>query len=428
MTTSTYFYTLDNGLTVHLKEIHTAPIISTWVWYHVGSRNEYPGITGISHWVEHMQFKGTDKFPAGALDREISRVGGLWNAMTYLDWTTYYDTLPAHLFEIGLASEADRMVNSLFDPKEVDLERNVVISEREGNENQPLFLLGEAIQAEAFTHHPYRHEVIGLMEDLQTITRDDLFNHYRQYYQPGNTVLAIAGDFEIKTMMDKIDFYYGSLPKGKSNSYQTNPEPWSEAEKQVTVSGPDPTSYVQIAYHAPKASDPDFFLLSVLDSVLTGPSSLNMFGSGSTSNKTSRLYRALVEGEISVSCVGSLQATLDPYLYSIYLTVHPEHTPEDVLQAVDQELDRVLNTPISQAEIDRAIKQARALFAYSSENITNQAFWLGYTEMFASYDWFEHYVDHLCQVTPEQLLAAARKYLAPQNRVVGFYLPEESQQ
>jgi zinc protease len=292
---------LENGLKILLKEIHTAPIVSHWVWYRVGSRYETPGLTGISHWVEHMQFKGTDKFPAGSLDREISRVGGLWNAMTYLDWTTYYDTLPAHLFEIGLASEADRMVNSLFDPKEVDLERNVVISEREGNENQPLFLLGEAIQAEAFTHHPYRHEVIGLMEDLQTITRDDLFNHYRQYYQPGNTVLAIAGDFEIKTMMDKIDFYYGSLPKGKSNSYQTNPEPWSEAEKQVTVSGPDPTSYVQIAYHAPKASDPDFFLLSVLDSVLTGPSSLNMFGSGSTSNKTSRLYRALVEGEISVS-------------------------------------------------------------------------------------------------------------------------------
>ena len=137
MNNLTTLLTLDNGLTVHLKEIHTAPIISTWVWYRVGSRNETRGRTGISHWVEHMQFKGTDKYPPGYLDREISRVGGIWNAMTYLDWTTYFETLPAHLFEISLALEADRMVNSRFIPDEVERERTVVISEREGNENEP---------------------------------------------------------------------------------------------------------------------------------------------------------------------------------------------------------------------------------------------------------------------------------------------------
>jgi len=360
------------------------------------------------------------------LDREISRIGGLWNAMTHLDWTTYFDTLPAHLFEISLSSEADRMINSRFAPEEVNLERNVVISEREGNENQPLFLLGEAIHNEAFEKHPYRHEVIGLKEDLETITRDDLFHHYRQYYHPGNAVLAIAGDFTLEAMKDKIEHHFGGLPNGNAVPYHPEPETRQTDEKQVTVNGPGETSFVQISYHAPKASDPNFFSLSVLDSLLTGPSSLNMFGSGGTSNKTSRLYRVLVEGEIAVSCFGSLQATLDPYLYSIYLTVHPAHSPEDVLQAVDREMERVLTSPISQTEIDRAIKQARALFAYSSENITNQAFWLGYTEMFASYDWFEHYVDYLCQVTSEQLLETARTYLTPHNRVVGFYLPEES--
>ena len=151
-----------------------------------------------------------------------------------------------------------------------------------------------------------------------------------------------------------------------------------------------------------------------------------MFGSGGTSNKTSRLYRALVEGEIAVSCYGSLQATQDPYLYSINLTVHPTHTPDDVLNAVDQEINSVLNSPVTRQEIDRAIKQAKALFAYSSENISNQAFWLGYSDMFASYDWFENYVDHLAQVTPESVLDIARSYLNPNNRVVGFYNPEES--
>jgi len=167
--------------------------------------------------------------------------------------------------------------------------------------------------------------------------------------------------------------------------------------------------------------------MTVLDSLLTGPSSLNMFGAGGTSNKTSRLYRALVEGEISVSCYGGLQATKDPYLYSIFLTVHPAHTPEEVLQAVDQEIEHVLFTAITQPEIDRAIKQAKALFAYSSENISNQAFWLGYSEMFDHYDWFENYIHHLSQVTPESALKTAQSYLNPENRVVGFYTPKKDQ-
>ncbi|MEA3326263.1 MAG: pitrilysin family protein [Chloroflexota bacterium] len=425
MTRSTQFITLPNGLTVHLKEIHTAPIISSWVWYKVGSRNERRGKTGISHWVEHMQFKGTEKFPAGYLDREISRVGGIWNAMTHLDWTTYYGTLPAHVFEITLSSEADRMVNSRFVPQEVDLERSVVISEREGNENQPSFLLAEAVQGAAFSTHPYRYEVIGLKEDIKKITRDDLYQHYRQYYHPGNAVLAMAGDFETASMLDKIKSYFGDIPKGEKTNGALPQDPPLKEEKHLSVSGPGQTSYVQIAYRAPSASNHDFFTMTVLDSLLTGPSSLNMFGAGGTSNKTSRLYHALVEGEISVSCFGGLQATKDPYLYSIFLTVHPAHTPDEVLQAVDQEIKRVLDAPITQSEINRAIKQAKALFAYSSENITNQAFWLGYSEMFDHYDWFENYIHHLSQVTPESVLKTAQSYLTPNNRVVGFYTPKK---
>jgi len=372
-----------------------------------------------------MQFKGTQAFPAGILDREISRVGGVWNALTHLDWTTYYETMPAHLFDISLSLEADRMVNSQFDPDEVERERNVVISEREGNENQPHFLLGEAIQKESFTQHPYQNEVIGLKEDLQTLTRDDLYQHYQRYYQPANAVLAIAGDFNTTEMFEKIAGGYGLIPPGEPINPFIEPDPPLGQEKRVQVTGPGETSYVQVAYRAPSANNPDFFALTVLDSLLTGPSSLNMFGSGGTSNKTSRLYRALVEGEISVSCHGSLQATLDPYLYSIILTVHPEHTPEEVLLAVDEEIKRVLDSPVTQAEIDRAIKQAKALFAFSSENISNQAFWLGYAEMFANYDWFENYVAHLANVTPENVLQIAQNYLHPSNRVVGFYIPEQ---
>lgn len=425
MTNATQFITLPNGLSVHLKEIHTAPIISTWVWYRVGSRNEIKGKTGISHWVEHMQFKGTQAFPSGILDREISRVGGVWNALTHLDWTTYFETLPAHIFDISLSLEADRMMNSQFLSEEVERERTVIISEREGNENQPHFLLVEAVQNASFLQHPYQHEVIGEKEDLLTITRDDLYHHYRKFYQPANAVLSVAGDFKTSDMLEKIGQTFGSLPPGEPFLESIAEDPPLQNEQQVHVTGPGETSYVQIAYRAPSAKEQDFFTLTVLDSLLTGPSSLNMFGSGGTSNKTSRLYRALVEGEIAVSVHGGLQATLDPYLYTLNLTVHPSHTPEEVLKAVDHEIQRVLETPVTAAEIDRAIKQAKALFAFSSENISNQAFWLGYSEMFDSYDWFENYVDHLAQVTPEKVLETAQTYLQPTKRVVGFYTPEQ---
>ena len=146
---------LDNGLTILTKEIHHAPLISHWVWYRVGSRNEIPGKTGISHWLEHMQFKGTPNYPFHVLNAEISKVGGFWNAMTYLDWTTYYETLPADQAEIAFDLEADRMVNSVFDPKETELERSVVISEREGNENEPVFRLSERMQKASFDFHPH---------------------------------------------------------------------------------------------------------------------------------------------------------------------------------------------------------------------------------------------------------------------------------
>ena len=145
---------LDNGLKVMLKEIHSAPIITHWIWYRVGSRNEVPGLTGISHWVEHMQFKGTSKYPAGVLDKEISRDGGYWNAFTFFDWTAFFSTMPADKIWLPIDLEADRMQNSLYLKEEVDAERNVIISEREGSENKPMFRLEEKLAKTAFTSHP----------------------------------------------------------------------------------------------------------------------------------------------------------------------------------------------------------------------------------------------------------------------------------
>jgi len=417
--------TLPNGLSVRLKEIHTSPIISHWVWYRVGSRNETPGLTGISHWVEHMQFKGTPSFPASILDKAISRDGGYWNAFTYLDWTTFFETLPADKIELALKLEADRMVNSNFDPEEVESERTVIISEREGSENEPLFRLAEAVQAAAFSTHPYRVEIIGLKEDLNTIKRDDLYAHYQAHYSPGNAVLALAGDFDTDEMLQTIQEIYGSIPNRAIEKSAIPMEEVSTAEKRVDVSGPGETEFVQVAYKAPGAADPDFFTFTVLDSLLTGPSGLNMFGGGGISNKTSRLYRAIIDNELAVSVSGGLQATIDPFLYEIMLTLRNDRPVEKALSVIDSEIDRLFSERVSEAEIARAVKQARALFAYGSENITNQAFWLGYSEMFASYSWFENYVSRLEQVTPDNLRDTAIKYLKPAYRVIGFYHAED---
>ena len=246
-------HTLPNGLTIRLKEIHTAPIISHWVWYRVGSRNEIPGKTGISHWVEHMQFKGTPTFPASQLDKAISREGGVWNAFTYLDWTTYFETLPADKIDLGAAAwKCDRMINSLFSPEEVEAERTVIISEREGSENEPLFRLGEAVQTASFDSHPYRNEVIGELGDLQRITREDLYHHYRQNYHPANALLAMAGDFDTAEMLHRIENLYAGLarPARYRMVTFTRNRPL-ENERRMDVNGPGETTYLLLAYRAP---------------------------------------------------------------------------------------------------------------------------------------------------------------------------------
>jgi zinc protease len=416
-------YKFANGLKILLKEIHTAPLISSWIWYRVGSRDEPSGRTGLSHWVEHMQFKGTAKFPATSLDRDISRDGGMWNAFTFMDWTAYLETMPAEKIDLGLRLEADRMTNSLFDEKEVASERTVVISEREGNENEPLFQLGEAVQQAAFRVHPYHHEVIGDLVDLKNMSRDDLYQHYRTYYVPNNAVIGLAGDFKTSEMLARLSELFEPIPTGPVPARLSRSEPAANGEHHLTVEGPGETTYLEISYHAPAGDDPDFFPLSVIDSLLAGPSGLSIFGGGGLSNKTSRLYRALVEKELAIGVGGSAYTTLDPFLYSITITVHPDRKPEEVMTALNDQIKRLLDEPVPEEEINRAIKQARALFAYHSENITSQAAWLGHAEMFSTYDWFLTYLERLASVTPTDLQKIAQKYLLEKNRVVGVFVP-----
>jgi zinc protease len=294
---------LSNGLTVLVKEAHAAPVASFWVWYRVGSRNEHLGITGISHWVEHMLFKGTDAFPQSAADKAIAREGGAFNGMTWYDFTTYYATLPADRIELGLRIEADRMANVPFDPDTTAMERTVIISERQGAENNPEFLLSEALMGSVFRVHPYGHETIGHMCDLETITRDQLHVHYRTYYAPKNAVAVAAGDFDADEMLHLIEQHFGAIPNNADVPQVRAVEPSQRGERRVTVEGEGNVAYLQMAFRIPSAREPDFFALTALDAALTGASGLT-FSGGSTSNKSSRLYKALVTKELSAYVSG----------------------------------------------------------------------------------------------------------------------------
>jgi zinc protease len=414
-------HVLDNGLVVLLKEVHNAPIISWWVLYCIGSRNEHTGITGISHWVEHMMFKGTDEFPAGYLDKAIDREGGSWNAQTFFDYTAYFETMPADKIDLALRLEADRMANAKFDVEEVESERTVIVSERQGAENSPTFWLGEEMQAAAFRVHGYHHEIIGDMVDLHTMSRDDLYHHYRAHYRPNNAVAVAVGDFETNTMLARIRELYGSLPAGTTRALFNRPEPEQNGERRVRVERPGRTAFVDVAYKAPPATDPDWFNLAIVNSVLCGPDGL---GGSSIDNKTSRLYKALVETDLAASVDGSLTPTIDPFLYSISITVRDGRTPEEVEAALDEQIDKLVAGDITEKELTRAKKQARALFAYSTERVTMQAFWLAFAENFDSYMWFENYVANLDAVTLEDVHTAAAKYLRRQARTVGYFVPE----
>jgi zinc protease len=411
---------LDNGLTVLLKEVHTAPVISWWVLYRVGSRNERTGQTGVSHWVEHMMFKGTPKFAAGVLDRAIDREGGVWNAQTSFDYTAYYETMPASQIDLALQAEADRMTGALFDPDAVEAERTVIISERQGSENAPVFWLYEETRAAAFRVHPYHHQVLGDMVDLQTMTRDDLYAHYRTFYIPNNAIAVAVGDFATPQLLDRIEQLYGCAQRGPDPPPVTRAEPPQQGERMVRVEREGNAYYLYLGYRAPKATHPDWFSLALIDSVLAGASAPGGDGIG---NRTSRLYRALVETELASNVGGGLYPSVDPHLFNVVVTVRDGRSPDEVQAALDAEIERLAGGDIAQAELDRARKQAKALFAYGTEGVTGQAFWLAFSENLSSYTWYENYLDHLEAVTLDEVQEAARRYLRPSQRTVGWLIP-----
>lgn len=415
---------LANGLTVLLKEMHHAPVATFMVWYRVGSRNELPGHTGVSHWVEHMMFKGTPQFPSDAMERMISREGGYWNAFTWLDYTAYYETMPSNRIDLALRLEADRMSNTIMTAEEVESERTVILSERAMYENQPRFLLDEELTAAAFRVHPYHHEVIGDTVDLKTMSRETLYDHYRRHYAPTNAIAVAVGDFNPADMLARIEELFGAIPAGEATAAVRREEPPPAGERRVIVNGPGDTAYLTVAYHVPGAAHPDYPALSLLNAAFAGGSSLGMFGGGG-SNRSSRLYKALVSTELAAGAYGSLTPTIDPFLYSISAVVRAGRTLAEVEAALEAELTRLAAEPITAAELAKALKRARAQFIMAGESISGQAQLIGASEATTGdYHWFDTVLERLNSVTLEDIERVRRQYLQRRNRVVGWYEPE----
>lgn len=417
-------FQLGNGLKVLLKPVHSAPVVSNWIWYRVGSRNELPGRTGISHWVEHMMFKGTPAFPKGSIMRLVNKNGGTLNGFTSHDYTAYFETLPADRLDVGLRIEADRMAHSTFDPEEVASERTVIISEREGSENSPNFLLHEELAAIAYRAHPYGHQVIGWKEDLRQITREDLWTHYRTYYGPHNAALVVVGDMDVAAIRARVEELFAPIPAGPPPPPVLAVEPSQTGERRVTVRQPGTAQYFQAAFHIPDARHPDNFPLMVLDAVLGGASPMT-FGSGATpTHRSARLYKALVETELASRVGCGYTPSLDPGLFHFHATVREGRSLEEVEKAMWAEVQRIREEPVSAEELVKAQKQARAQFAYALESVTNQALWLGLMEMVDSYTRFATFLDDLAAVTAADVQRVAQTYLAETNRSVGWFVPE----
>jgi zinc protease len=424
---STRVETLQNGLKVLIQEVHTAPLVSVWCWYRVGSRDEATGRTGASHWVEHMNFKGTRNIPRDQMKGLVERVGGMWNGYTWIDQTTYLETAGRNALDQLLFIEAERMANGLYEPADCESERTVIISELQGGENDPDQLLDQEVTATAFRSHPYRHPTIGWLPDLRAMTRDDLYEHYRRYYVPNNATLVVAGDVDADDVLRRVERLMGSIPAGSMPPRLAIVEPPQLGERRVVVERPGTTAYLKIAWHAPAAAERDFFPMLVLDAILTGAKGVNLWTSfrGAAPQRKSRLYTSLVERSLASSVSGALVPTTEPFLYALSLTAMQGIDLDALEAATLEQIEKVRREGVSEDETARGKRQLRARFVFENDSITNIAHQLGYFETVTGPGFFPELQSCVDGVTADQVSDLARRRLASTSRTVGWFQPKE---
>jgi zinc protease len=404
---------LSNGLKVILLENHKAPLVTFQVWYRVGSRNEAWGKTGLSHMLEHMMFKGTERVGPEEFSRIIQENGGNDNAFTSHDYTAYFENLNADRVQVSIDLESDRMQNLLLREQDFQTERMVVMEERRlRTDDNPQAVLTEQVMATAFELQPYHWPIIGWMEDIARFTLEDLRAYYQAYYNPTNAILVAVGDFKKKDLLPKIEQAFGSYPKGVAPVQERDTDPQQIGERRILVKREAQLPSLVMGYHVPNLREKDSYVLEVIATLLSG-------------GKSSRLYQSLVREKrlvLSVDADHSLTSR-DPSLFTLSAELLPGKEVAEAEKAFDQEVDRLQKELVGNQELEKARNQLEASFIFAQDSLFYQAMLLAQQEIALSWKAIDDYLPSIRKVSPEDIQRVAKKYLTPDNRTVGILIP-----
>jgi len=406
--------TLPNGLTLVLSEDHSTPIVHVQLWYHVGSKNERPGRTGFAHLFEHLMFKGSKNVQPDGHTSMIAAVGGQSNAYTTDDETVFWETLPSQYLPLALWLEADRMATLRIDRETLVNEREVVKEERRLRvDNQPYGRLNELLYDQAFTTHPYKHPTIGSMQDLEAASIEDVRDFYRTYYVPSNATMVLVGDFDAAQALDLVSRYVGRVPQaGREVPRDLPQEPPQTREKRVAIEQPWPLPAVVVAYHVTFDGHPDAYPLHIASKVLSD-------------GQSSRIYRKLVyEKQLAVAAFGQANLIEHPNLFYAAAIVQPGRTPEETVDALISELDRLKTEPISERELQRTKNQFARDYILGRESNQQKAVHLAHAVVIhrdirtadGEFDIFQN-------ITVADVQRVGDAYFTPENRIVLTVLP-----
>jgi zinc protease len=408
---------LKNGMKILVQEDHSIPNVALYIFYRIGSRNERPGTTGLSHFFEHMMFNGAKKYGPKQFDEVMEAAGGSNNAYTSNDLTVYQDWFPRSALETIFDLEADRIQNLNFDEKMVESERGVVGSERRSSvDNSNTGILGEQLEAAAFTAHPYQWPVIGWMVDIENWTMEDLKRHFDIGYSPANATMVAVGDVTFDEIVKLAQKYIEPIPSRGLPPKVTTREPEQLGERRVTVRKFAQLPIVMMAYHVPESSDADYYPLQVLETILFD-------------GESSRMYQRLVDkDQLAISINGGSSFAFDPTLFEI--TVRPKAgiQPETVEKTVYEELERIKANAVADRELEKAKNILLADFYRRMKTISGKAGALGnYETFFGDYRKLFTAADDYSKVTKDDLQRVAKKYFGEKNRTVATLIPEQEE-
>lgn len=416
----THEYQLSNGLKLIVREDHRAPTVAHMVWYRAGSMDEVNGKTGVAHVLEHMMFKGTHKVKAGEFSRMVAAVGGRENAFTSRDYTAYFQQVEKSKLEDVIKLEADRMSNLNFDDAEFLKEIQVVMEERRlRTEDNPSSLLNESLMATAFMSSPYRHPVIGWMNDLQNMKAADARDWYRSWYAPNNATVVIAGDVNTNQVLSLVEKYYGATAAHELPVRKPQIEPPQKGIKQVQVKAPADSPQLAMAWKVPRLEsgnldDPEPYALELLTAVLDG-------------YDNARLNRVLVKQEKVVNDVGVGYDMISrgPELFLISATIAKGKNVQQAQASIRKALEELKQKGVLESELKRIKVRILSEQIYKRDSIFGQAMEIGSTEM-AGFSWknIDYMLEKMQAITPEQVQAVAKKYLVDEGLTIAVLDPQ----